>query len=290
MYATYIGGSGDEGSEGRGGIAVDSGGNAYITGDTFSADFPTTAGAFQRSGACGPFVTKINAAGTAFAYSTRLTGSDGACEIGHGIAVDGAGNAYVTGTTGSTDFPIVEPFDALLSGPFIDQGQADAFVSKLNPNGTALIWSSYLGGPGVADEGIAITLDADRNVYVAGTASTGFPTTQNAFQKTANSAEDAFVAKVIPLCRLSTVNPSATVCSPSAGSTVSSPVKIIAGTRDSVPVKLLQIYVDGKKKYEAPLAAVYVTLTLPAGSHRVTAQALDTSNRIFKQSINITVR
>lgn len=290
VYATYIGGSGDEGSEGRGGIAVDSAGNAYITGDTFSTDFPTTAGAFQRSGACGPFVTKINAAGTAFAYSTRLTGSDGACEIGHGIAVDAAGNAYVTGTTGSTDFPIVEPFDALLNGPFIDQGQADAFVSKLNPNGTALIWSSYLGGPGVSDEGIAIALDADRNVYVAGTASTGFPTTQNAFQKTANSAEDAFVAKVIPLCQLSSVNPSATVCSPAAGSTVSSPVKIIAGTRDSIPVKLLQIYIDGKKKYEAPLAAVYVTLSLPAGSHRVTAQALDTSNRIFKKSINITVR
>jgi hypothetical protein len=95
---------------------------------------------------------------------------------------------------------------------------------------------------------------------------------------------------VIPLCQLSSVNPSATVCSPAAGSTVSSPVKIIAGTRDSIPVKLLQIYIDGKKKYEAPLAAVYVTLSLPAGSHRVTAQALDTSNRIFKKSINITVR
>ncbi|HKT49099.1 MAG TPA: SBBP repeat-containing protein, partial [Candidatus Angelobacter sp.] len=163
VYSTYIGGLGDEGTEGRGGIAVDGSGNAYITGDTFSTDFPTTPGAFQPSGACGPFVTKINGPGTAFAYSTRLTGSDGDCQAGHGIAVDGSGNAYVIGTTGSTDFPGREPFDARLNGPFIDQGQHDAFVSKLNPSGTALLWSSYFGGTGPFDEGTAITLDTDRN-------------------------------------------------------------------------------------------------------------------------------
>lgn len=291
VYSTYIGGTADEGTEGRGGIAVDGSGNAYIIGDTFSADFPTTPGAFQPSGACGPFVTKINGAGTAFAYSTRLTGSDGDCQAGHGIAVDGSGNAYVIGTTGSTDFPVREPFDAQLTGPFIDQGAHDAFVSKLNPGGTALLWSSYFGGTGSFDEGTAITLDKDRNVYVTGTASSSdFPTTQNAFQKTAHDTAEAFVAKIIPLCALSTVNPSATVCSPANGSTVSSPVKVIAGTTDSTPVKLLQIYVDGKKKYEAALAAAYVTLSLPAGGHRITAQAIDNSNRIFKKSINLTVR
>jgi len=290
VYSSYIGGTADEGTEGRGGIAVDGAGNVYITGDTFSADFPTTPGAFQPSGACGPFVTKINAAGTAFAYSTRLTGSDGDCQAGHGIAVDGAGNAYVIGTTGSTDFPIREAFDSLLTGPFIDQGQHDAFVSKLNPAGTALVWSSYFGGTGTFDEGTAITLDADRNVYVTGTASSSdFPTTQNAFQKTAHDAAEAFVAKIIPLCALSTVNPSATLCTPANGSTVTSPVKIIAGTTDSTPVKLLQIYVDGAKKYEAALSAAYVTLSLPAGSHRITAQAFDTSNRIFKKSVTVTV-
>lgn len=291
VYSTYIGGTGDEGSEGRGGIAVDGNGNAYITGDTFSADFPTTPGAFQPSGSCGPFVTKVSAAGTAFAYSTRLTGSDGDCQAGHGIAVDGSGNAYVIGTTGSTDFPVREPFDARLNGPFIDQGQHDAFVSKLNPGGTALLWSSYFGGTGTFDEGRAIALDKDRNVYVTGSASSSdFPTTQNAFQKTAHDTAEAFVAKIIPLCALSTVNPSATVCSPANGSTVTSPVKIIAGTTDSTPVKLLQIYVDGAKKYEAALAAAYVTLSLPAGSHRITAQAIDTSNRIFKKSVTVTVR
>lgn len=290
VYSTYIGGTQDEGTEGRGGIAVDGNGNAYITGDTFSADFPTTPGAFQASGACGPFVTKINPAGTAFAFSTRLTGSDGDCQAGHGIAVDGSGDAYVIGTTGSTDFPVREPFDARLNGPFIDQGQHDAFVSKLNPGGTALLWSSYFGGTGAFDEGMAITLDTDRNVYVTGTASSSdFPTTQNAFQKTAHDAAEAFVAKIIPLCALSTVNPSATVCSPANGSTVTSPVKIIAGTTDSTPVKLLQIYVDGAKKYEAALAAAYVTLSLPAGSHRITAQGIDTSNRIFKKSVSVTV-
>jgi hypothetical protein len=290
VYSTYIGGTADEGTEGRGGIAVDGSGNAYIAGDTFSADFPTTPGAFQPTNACGPFVTKVNAAGTAFAYSTRLSGSDGDCQAAHGVAVDSSGNAYVIGTTGSTDFPVREPFDAQLTGPFIDQGAHDAFVSKLNPSGTALLWSSYFGGTGSFDEGTAITLDKDRNVYVTGTASSSdFPTTQNAFQKTAHDTAEAFVAKIIPLCALSTVNPSATVCSPANGSTVSSPVKIIAGTTDSTPVKLLQIYVDGKKKYEAALAAAYVTLSLPAGSHRITAQGFDTSNRIFKKSVTVTV-
>jgi hypothetical protein len=270
---------------------VDGSGNAYITGDTFSADFPTTPGAFQPSGACGPFVTKINGAGTAFAYSTRLTGSDGDCQAGHGIAVDGSGNAYVIGTTGSTDFPVREPFDARLNGPFIDQGQHDAFVSKLNPSGTALLWSSYFGGTGAFDEGRAITLDTDRNVYATGSASSSdFPTTQNAFQATAHDTAEAFVAKIIPLCALSTVNPSATVCSPANGTTVSSPVRIIAGTTDSTPVKLLQIYVDGAKKYEGALSALFVSLPLPAGSHRITAQGFDTSNRIFKKSVTVTVR
>jgi hypothetical protein len=98
------------------------------------------------------------------------------------------------------------------------------------------------------------------------------------------------VAKVIPLCALGTVNPSATVCSPANGTTVSSPVRIIAGTTDSTPVKLLQIYVDGKKKYEAALSALFVSLPLPAGSHRITAQGFDTSNRIFKKSVTVTVR
>ncbi len=125
---------------------------------------------------------------------------------------------------------------------------------------------------------------------MAGTASSSdFPTTQNAFQKTAHDAAEGFAAKIIPLCALSTVNPSATVCSPAGGSTVTSPVKIVAGTTDSIPVKLLQIYVDGAKKYEAALAAAYVTLSLPADSHRITAQAIDASNRIFKKSVTVRV-
>jgi hypothetical protein len=291
VYSTYVGGSGEEGTEGHGGIAVDSAGSAYITGDTFSVDFPTTASAFQKTGACGPFVTKLNPTGTAFAYSTRLTGSNGDCQIGHGIAVNSAGDAYVIGTTGSTDFPLQQPFQALLRGPFIEQGQHDAFVGKLNAAGSGLIWSSYLGGTGVFDDGLAIALDRDGNAYVAGTASSSdFPTTRNAFQKTAHDTSEAFVAKIIPICQLSTANPSTTICSPAAGGTVSSPVTIIAGSTDSTPVKLLQIYVDGKKAYEAALTAVYVSLPVSAGSHRITAQAVDTNNVVFKKSINVTVR
>jgi hypothetical protein len=89
---------------------------------------------------------------------------------------------------------------------------------------------------------------------------------------------------------LSTANPSTTICSPAAGGTVSSPVTIIAGSTDSTPVKLLQIYVDGKKAYEAALTAVYVSLPISAGTHRITAQAVDTKNVVFKKSINVTVR
>src|SRR5207244_4476908 len=116
----YLGGTGF-GDEGRG-IAVDSSGNAYITGCTPSSDFPTTSGAFQTTcklgstGICGTgFVTKLNAAGSALVYSTYLggnTAAPGGGEVSLAIAVDASGSAYVTGATSSTDFPTANPFQA----------------------------------------------------------------------------------------------------------------------------------------------------------------------------------
>jgi hypothetical protein len=132
-YSTYLGGSADD--QGLS-IAVDAAGNAYVTGGTGSTNFPTTVGAFQPTldGFGGDaFVTKLNAAGTAFAYSTYLGGSFGDSGDGsNGIAVDAAGNAYVTGETGSTDFPTtVGAFQPTLNGT------GDVFVTKLNATGSA---------------------------------------------------------------------------------------------------------------------------------------------------------
>ena len=188
VYSTYLGGSGNDFGFG---IAVDSGGNAYVTGGTSSTDFPTTPGAFQTvCGGCeNAFVAKINPTGSALVYSTYLGGSGG--DSGRGIAVDSADNAYVAGFT-STDFPTKNPLQATYGG------NIDAFVAKINPTGSALVYSTYLGGSG-GDYGYGIAVDGAGNAYVTGlTSSTDFPT-KNPLQATYGGGySDAFVAKVNP--------------------------------------------------------------------------------------------
>ncbi|MEK5037562.1 DUF7948 domain-containing protein [Sporosarcina sp. FSL K6-3457] len=141
VYSTYLGGN--DSNQGNS-IAVDNAGNAYIVGTTFSANFPTTTGAFQTSnnGFGDVFVTKFDPSGTALVYSTYLGGTT-SFDQGWDVAVDNAGNAYVTGVTFSTDFPTTP--GAFQSMP---QGFIDAFVTKLNSTGTALVYSTYLGGNG----------------------------------------------------------------------------------------------------------------------------------------------
>jgi hypothetical protein len=142
-------------------------------------------------GAYDAFVTKLNPAGTVLAYSTYLGGSDD--DEGVGIAVDASGNAYVAGLTNSTNFPITPgAYQTVYGG-----GAYDAFVTKLNPTGTALVYSSYLGGSN-EDDGYGIAIDTSGNVYVAGyTASTNFPTTPGAYQTVyGGGAYDAFVTKL----------------------------------------------------------------------------------------------
>src|SRR5213078_311962 len=175
------------------GIAVDALGNAYVTGFTGSANFPTTAGAFQTTfgGIVDAFVTKFNPPGTGLVYSSYLGGSG--VDDGLGIAVDALRNAYVTGFTGSTNFPTTAGAFQTTFG-----GTEDAFVTKLNPMGTGLVYSTYLGGSGV-DDGFGIAVDALRNAYVTGfTGSTNFPTTAGAFQTTGGDTVDAFVTKLNP--------------------------------------------------------------------------------------------
>jgi len=187
IYSTYLGGSGDD----RGyGIAVDASGNAYVTGPTHSNDFPT-ANALQASRGGGlrdVFVTKLDATGSALIYSTYLGGLGD--DRGYGIAVDPLGNAYVTGSTDSTDFPTANAFQ------MENGGNDDAFIAKLNVSGSALIYSTYLGGGGT-DQGRGIAADSSGSAYVTGlTGSTDFPTYYAYHQNYNGGAYDAFVTKL----------------------------------------------------------------------------------------------
>lgn len=184
IYSTYIGGTGTD--IGRS-IAVDAQGRAVVTGTTFSANFPATPGAFQTvcSGQC-PFVVKLSPDGSQFVYSTFLGRGDGVA-----VSVDSNSRALVTGRTTSSDFPVANAFQAERGG------QSDAFVSSLNATGTALVFSTFLGGS--ADENLTgrqgITSDAAGNIFVVGhTVSDDFPVL-NPAQATRSGAEDAFVSK-----------------------------------------------------------------------------------------------
>ena len=191
VYSTYLGGGGTDIGHG---MAVDGSGNAYVAGDTSSANFPTTS-PLQAANAGGTdaFVTKLNAAGSAHVYSTYLGGA--LTDIGNGIAVDGSGNAYVTGHTTSTDFPTASPIQAAKAG---GAGVADAFVTKSNAAGSAHVYSTYFGGA-TTDVGLGIaTLPAGGVAYVTGpTPSTAvtFPVV-NAPPAGPVGASDAFVAKL----------------------------------------------------------------------------------------------
>src|SRR5262249_44824283 len=155
---TYLGGSGnDEGD----GIAVDANGNVYVIGSTNSTNFPTTPGAFQTTygGSGDVFVTKLNPTGSALVYSTYLGGSSDDEAIG--ITAVAVGNAYITGSTISTNFPVTSgAFQTTFGG-----GLTDAFAAKLNPTGSALVYSSYLGGSS-GDNANGIAVDSAGNAYV----------------------------------------------------------------------------------------------------------------------------
>jgi hypothetical protein len=186
LYSTYLGGSAEDQAYA---IALDSKGDAFVAGETLSANFPNTPGFIQaaHNASYDGFVAALNPGGSALLYSTLLGGSsdDYAC----GIALDSAGNAYVSGYTGSTDFPhtpgVLQPASA---------GGYDAFVAKINPAGTALVYSTFLGGSG-DDYALPIAVDNGGNVYITGdTTSINFPITADAAQSSSPGGYAAFVA------------------------------------------------------------------------------------------------
>ncbi len=196
VYSTYLGGLNQEkGSS----IAADARGNAYLTGSTNSPDFPTSGIPPQPTlkGDYDVFVSKLNSTGSALIYSTYLGGND--LDRGWGIAVDGSGNAYVTGETRG-NFPLSNPIQALKGGGACKDGRftvdcTDAFVAKLNSTGSALVFSTFLGGKG-EDVGYGIAVDPARNVHVTGyTYAKNFPT-MNAFQPALKGSNDVFVTKL----------------------------------------------------------------------------------------------
>lgn len=170
VYSTYLGGVGGDFVEG---IDVDSAGSAYVTGRTLSSDFPL-ANPFQSllKGGEDAFVTKLSPDGRTLAYSTFLGGgttTSGADEA-YAVAVDGGGRAVVTGRTDSPNFPMASALEPL------SDGSKDVFVAKLDASGTALVYSTYLGGS-LSDEGWAVAADGNGGTYVAGaTRSYDFPT------------------------------------------------------------------------------------------------------------------
>lgn len=200
IYSTYLGGSADDYAEA---VAIDSLGNAYVTGQTKSADYPTTLGAYQEAShaaSCGTslcgtvFVSKLNGSGSSLVYSTHVGGR--LTSAAFAIAVDTAGEAYIAGAAAGTDFPTT-PNAYQPSEP----GGSDAVLVKLDATGSRLLYSTFLGGASSFDFAIGLAVDASGNAYVGGgTASFDFPVTAGAFQTSLSnwSTFHGFISKFDP--------------------------------------------------------------------------------------------
>jgi hypothetical protein len=193
IFSTYIGGNNIDLVYD---VVLDTDGNIFLTGGTRSIDYPTTPGAFNTSNqryGYDVFVTKLNANGTKLVYSTYIIGTSGSMdnhEEGYGIAVDRYGNAFVTGYTSSSNFPITtSAYDSSYNGG------RDVFVLKLNRTGASLDYSTYIGGS-AHDQAMEVEIDIFGNTYVTGIAKSGFPTTPGAYDTSLNGKADVFVLKL----------------------------------------------------------------------------------------------
>jgi len=279
LYSTYLGGSGEDVGSG---IAVDSSGNAYVTGFTKSYNFPTVGPLQPAHGGwacCDAFAAKLNAAGSALVYSTYLGGSGE--DFGQGIAVDSSGNAYVTGRTYSTNFPTASPLQAAYGGWVFD-----AFVAKLNPAGSALVYSTYLGGSG-DDMGLGIAVDSASNAYVTGsTGSTNFPTASPLQTAYGGGTYDAFVAKIATnRPPVANAGPGQTAaCSSPAGT----PVALSGSGSDPDNDTLSFVWKNAAGNLVGNTAAV--NLTLPLGSQTFTLTVDDGKGGTASDTVTVVVR
>jgi hypothetical protein len=261
------------------GVAIDGAGNAYICG---AADVPATPGAFKEVNQNNAFVAKLNPAGSAFVYATFLGGSGGG-DGASAILIDAAGNAWVTGTTGSADFPVTA--DAADSS---FNGTSDVFLAKLNATGSALLYGSFWGGLN-SDVAADLAIDGGGNVLVAGhTSSIDFPTTAGAFQ-TAFRGGDGFVVKFptgdgTPAPPAPPPTPVApTLAFPTAGDTVAQPVSFSWNV--ATGAFTYEIQIDDASTFTAPLerdvagltTIGYATTDLAAGTHFWRVRGINTA-------------
>lgn len=205
LYSTYLGGNGGQFAYG---LAIDAAGDVYLAGETSSTDFPTTAAAFQTSilsGNLAAFIAKLNPSGNAISFSTYLGGNIDAYDTrGSAIAIDRGGCAYITGYTLSSNFPTTPgSFQPALP----PNTWSAVFVTKMDPSGHNLVYSTYLGGTpnpvsgqsSTSDAGYGIAVDSTGSAYIAGDTHANFPTTPGAFQTSPpNSTQTTFVTKLNP--------------------------------------------------------------------------------------------
>ena len=272
VYSTYLGG---QGSDSGGGLVVNDAGEAYVSGGTGSLDFPATAGALHTPpDGSDNFVTKFNAAGSALVYSAVFGGT--ASEGASGIDLDAAGNAWITGSTTSADYPTT----ADAAGRSLNGG-ADTFISELNPGGSALVYSTLQGGS-QSDGGLDVAVDANGDVYVSGhTFSLDYPATVGAFDTVwAGDLSifwgDAFVTKIdVSATTNAPVAPPATPGTPSllAPSNADTPPQPITFDWSNVTSAVsYTIQIDDSSAFAAPLVReASVTDTMYATSGLATA-------------------
>ena len=185
IYSTYLGGSLDDSAQA---IGIDSSGNAYVVGDTYSPNFPVKNSLQAYAGGDEAFVTKLNASGSAILFSTYLGGSGD--DRASSIRLDAAGNIYVVGSTSSANFPTVNALQPTFGGI------TDVFITKLNSTGSAITFSTYLGGSDI-DQAMSLAIDSSSSIYVVGfTASSNFPTVNPDQAALGGGDGDAFIAKL----------------------------------------------------------------------------------------------
>lgn len=288
-------------------IALDKTNHAHIVGAASGSGFPTTTNAFDRTYAGGTcpgdlpptrpchdaFLTRLSIDGSAIQYSTLFGG--GYDDEGVAVLVDGAGNALVGGTTRSGSFPLTADADdkTYAGGTCFGNRCQDGFLSIFNSAG-ALKYSTYFGGSG--NDGIKwVALDPSGNIYVTGaTSSSDLKTTANAAYRTKPGNFAAFLAKFSVASSSTTCNPPSTagvnICSPAAGSTVSSPVRIVAAAKTTNTTVRMELWIDGAKKTTVTGNKLDYSATLGAGGHVISVYGIDSGGSKVNKKISITVK